>query len=219
MAESWEQGQWHGRSQLQGPQTTVQLSRKENVERSQVKFMLVIWGRLEQARGARGQCQLLGWQGWSKSRYSWLLAHQPSYDGMRAVKGQHQRLLTWTASSFNHRSYLSNCQLTDYLDKIQSFKLVSRLQNSGACMFSRSVVSDSFAVPWTVTHQAPLSMEYSRQAYWSGLPFPTPGDLPYRKVGEFFTTEPPGNPIEFWRKTKLISTAFKAHYDPFLYRL
>ena len=32
--------------------------------------------------------------------------------------------------------------------------------------------------PWTVTHQAPLSMEFSRQEYWSGLPFPFSGDLP-----------------------------------------
>ena len=36
-----------------------------------------------------------------------------------------------------------------------------------------SVVSDS-ATPWTVTHQAPLSMGFSRQEYWSGLPFPSP---------------------------------------------
>ena len=35
-----------------------------------------------------------------------------------------------------------------------------------------------FATPWTVAHQAALSMEFSRQEYWSGLPFPTPGDLP-----------------------------------------
>ena len=32
--------------------------------------------------------------------------------------------------------------------------------------------------PWTVAHQAPLSMGFSRQEYWSGLPFPSPGDLP-----------------------------------------
>ena len=32
--------------------------------------------------------------------------------------------------------------------------------------------------PWTVAHQAPLSMEFSRQENWSGLPFPSPGDLP-----------------------------------------
>ena len=35
-----------------------------------------------------------------------------------------------------------------------------------------------FATPWTVAHQAPLSMEFSRQEYWSRLPFPSPGDLP-----------------------------------------
>ena len=38
---------------------------------------------------------------------------------------------------------------------------------------SRSVVSDSFVTPWTVARQAPLSIEY-----WSGLPFPSPRDLP-----------------------------------------
>ena len=35
-----------------------------------------------------------------------------------------------------------------------------------------------FATPWTIAHQALLSREFSRQEYWSGLPFPTPGDLP-----------------------------------------
>jgi len=35
-----------------------------------------------------------------------------------------------------------------------------------------------FATPWTVAHQAPPSMEFYRQEYWSGLPFPSPGDLP-----------------------------------------
>ena len=32
--------------------------------------------------------------------------------------------------------------------------------------------------PWTVAHQAPLSTGFSRQEYWSGLPFPSPGDIP-----------------------------------------
>ena len=35
-----------------------------------------------------------------------------------------------------------------------------------------------FATPWTVAYQAPPSMEFSRQQYWNGLPFPSPGDLP-----------------------------------------
>ena len=36
----------------------------------------------------------------------------------------------------------------------------------------------TLATPWTVACQAPLSMGFSRQKYWSGLPFPSPGDLP-----------------------------------------
>ena len=62
-----------------------------------------------------------------------------------------------------------------------------------------------FLTPWTVACQAPLSMEFSMQEYWSGLPFPTPGDLPDAGIepvslgssllaGGFFTTVPPGNP-------------------------
>ena len=59
-------------------------------------------------------------------------------------------------------------------------------------------MSDSFA-----THRAPLSMEFSRQEYGNGLPFPSPGALPDAGIklvspalaGGFFTTEPPGKPI------------------------
>jgi len=36
-----------------------------------------------------------------------------------------------------------------------------------------------FATPWTVAYQAPQSMGFSRQEYWIGLPFPSPGDLPH----------------------------------------
>ena len=42
--------------------------------------------------------------------------------------------------------------------------------------------------PWTVAHQAPLSMGVSRQEYWSGLPFPSPGDLANRVIE-------PGSPV------------------------
>ena len=42
-----------------------------------------------------------------------------------------------------------------------------------------------FATPWTVAHQAPPSMEFSRQEYWSGLPFPSPGDLPDPRIFKF----------------------------------
>ena len=64
-------------------------------------------------------------------------------------------------------------------------------------VFSRSVTSNSFATPRTVTRQAPLSMGCSRQEYWSGLSFPSPGDLPDPGIkslspvlaGGFFTTD------------------------------
>ena len=44
-------------------------------------------------------------------------------------------------------------------------------------MLSCSVLSNS-VTPWTVAHKAPLSVGFSRQEYWRGLPFPMPGDLP-----------------------------------------
>ena len=48
-----------------------------------------------------------------------------------------------------------------------------------ACVLSHSSSVQLFATPWTVAHQAPLSMGFSRQEYWNELPFPPPGDLPY----------------------------------------
>ena len=52
-----------------------------------------------------------------------------------------------------------------------------RMQRSEKWKWSRSVVSNS-ATSWTVAYQAPPSMGFSRQEYWSGLPFPSSGDLP-----------------------------------------
>ena len=66
-----------------------------------------------------------------------------------------------------------------------------------------SVVSDS-AIPWTVTYRVPLSMEFSKQEYWSGFSFPTLGDLPDPGTKPMslespaldgrFITVPPGKP-------------------------
>ena len=49
----------------------------------------------------------------------------------------------------------------------------------GGCWWWCLAVSDSFVTPWTVAYQAPLSMGFSRQESWSGLPFPSSGDLPH----------------------------------------
>ena len=66
-----------------------------------------------------------------------------------------------------------------------------------------------FATPWTVAHQAPLSMGFSRQEYWSGLPFPSPGDLPDPGIepgspilqADALTSEPPGKPMKEFTQT------------------
>ena len=57
-----------------------------------------------------------------------------------------------------------------------------------------------FLTPWTVAHEAPPSMEFSSQEYWSGFPFPSTGDLPYLGIkpgsptlqAEALPSEPPG---------------------------
>ena len=65
--------------------------------------------------------------------------------------------------------------------------------------------SPTLVTPRTIARQAPLSMGFSQKEYWSGLPFPLPGDLPNLGIklvsppspvllGGFFTTEPPGKP-------------------------
>ena len=69
-----------------------------------------------------------------------------------------------------------------------------------------SIMSSSFVTPWTVAHQAPLSMDFFRQEYWSELSLPTPEEFPRPGIelisfdsptltGGFFTTETPGKPL------------------------
>ena len=69
------------------------------------------------------------------------------------------------------------------------------------------MIGGLYLTPKTVARQAPLSMEFSRQEYWSGLPFPPPGDLPDLGIepespvspplaGRFFTTESPARHLD-----------------------
>ena len=73
------------------------------------------------------------------------------------------------------------------------------------CMLSPSVVTDSFVTPWTIALQAPLSMRFFGEEYWSGLLFPPPEDPPDPGIepmsltfpalaGGFFTIETSRNP-------------------------
>ena len=80
---------------------------------------------------------------------------------------------------------------------------------------NHSVMSDS-ATPWIVAYQSPQSMEFSRQGYWSRLPFPSPGDLPNPGIepwslamqADALPSEPPGKP-----KTKC-SAIILQHFAP-----
>ena len=65
-----------------------------------------------------------------------------------------------------------------------------------------------FVILWTVAYQAPLFMEFSRQEYWSGLPFFSPGDLPNPGIkprstaleADALTSEPPGKSLNVLKK-------------------
>ena len=71
-------------------------------------------------------------------------------------------------------------------------------------------MSDSFATPWTVVHQPPLSMGFSRQEYWSGLPFPSPGDLPDPRIKpESPSLQAESLPLSHLGSLKIISTNSK----------
>ena len=50
------------------------------------------------------------------------------------------------------------------------------------CVYALLSFVQLFETPWTVAHQAPLSMGFPRQEYWSGLPFPSPRDLPNPEI-------------------------------------
>ena len=122
----------------------------------------------------------------------------------------------WTLSS--RMCNLAGLQETDQIDFVEENHIQTGLRKScltfyyitcvsslsiDVCVLSRAFL---FEIPWTVACQAPLSMEFSRQQYWSGLPFPASGDLlspgiehtsppSPALVGRFFTTEPSKKPF------------------------
>ena len=77
-----------------------------------------------------------------------------------------------------------------------------------------------FAIPWTLTYQAPLSMGFYRQEYWSGLPFPFLGDLPDPGIearspalqANALPSEPLGKPIMFAQLCKYATMHWIMHY-------
>ena len=128
----------------------------------------------------------------------------------------------WRKQTSFSKEYIpmGNRYITNHQRSVDSFKIVRQCILNSYCKIkicellqfskcrmcvcaSHSVVSRFFVTPWTVTRQAPLSMEFSRQEYWSGLPCPAPGDLPNPGIEPRFPAlhtdslpfVPPGKPI------------------------
>ena len=93
-----------------------------------------------------------------------------------------------------------------------------RVRPGPLCVLSRVQL---FATPWSVACQAPLSMDYSRQEYWSGLSFPPPGDLPYPRLlhwqADSLLLETPGKPqyyyVEHQRQRENLQNIQGIHKD------
>ena len=117
-------------------------------------------------------------------------------------------------SSIGWRERLCDCVCV-YFYKHVCGVLVAQLE----CVCVLLICVPFFATPWTVACQVLLSMEFSRQEYWNGLSFPSPGNLPDLGIklrspvlqavsciaGRFFTNEPPGKPQLSIISPKLIS--------------
>ena len=106
--------------------------------------------------------------------------------GQRASLPQWEEDLSTVLSGASSKTEVvcqsASCEMLGWMNH----KLESRLQGEittsdmqmHACMLCRFSCAQLFATLWTIARQALLSMGFSRQKYWSGLPFPSPGDLP-----------------------------------------
>ena len=96
-----------------------------------------------------------------------LKRHSPGFQGLYGAP-----VVMGVPTTQSNFSGLFHCW---YHDRMRETMVISKHMHP--CMLRHSVVHDS-ATPWTVVHQPPLSMGFSRQECWSRLPFPPPGDLP-----------------------------------------
>ena len=106
------------------------------------------------------------WEYWSVSNQE-MIPHQNltccQPDGEHQLPEPDQALSLWSGST--------DSKTLDYQRTDPQFSSVQSLSHV-----------QFFATPWTAAYQAPLCMGFSRQEYWSGLPFPSPGDLPDPRI-------------------------------------
>ena len=127
---------------------------------------------------------------WEQQKVRWLDSITNSMDmNLSILQEIMEDRGVWQAAV--HRVTKSQTQLSDWT--------TTTIKLTGPLLFLFSKLCLTLSNPWTVAFQAPLSVEFSRQEYWSGLPFPSPGDIPNKPAfpvlaGGFFTTEPPEKP-------------------------
>ena len=125
-----------------------------------------------------------GWNDLALHTFISLASHVPPSE--LHLPGQHvlclePQLLHSQAPSPSGATWRPFLPCLSWLHSLPGFSHLSthRLRDPGVnCYRTEKNQLWLFATPWTAAHQAPLSMGFSRQEYWSGLPFPPPGDLP-----------------------------------------
>ena len=123
-------------------------------------------GRMLREKGGKSE-ERKGRQGEKKGR----IWSQLTSGGIRFESGPND----CKARAFSFMTQPSNISMSE---KQKQACVIITATASTVCAQLLSCVQ-LFATPWTEAHQSPLSMEFSRQEYWSGVPLPTPGGLPY----------------------------------------
>ena len=110
------------------------------------------------------------------NEYSGLISFRIDWFALLAVQGTLKSLL----QHFSSLKASALWCLAFFVVQLSRLYMTTGKTNGGSGLVTKSC--PTFATPWTVACQAPLSMGFSRQKYWSGLPFPSPEDLPYPGV-------------------------------------
>ena len=140
---------------------------------------------------------------------SWIL-HQTSPWGLQ-TEGRHTFSVSLLQTQFQSTwGHLVSFQDTEVSSLIQLARCKRQLCSVEITHWPLCSVSHAwlFATTWTVACQAPLSKEFSRQGYWSGLLFPPPGDLPNPRI----ELESPASPA--WQADSLPLRHLGSHTDP-----
>ena len=140
----------------------------------------------------------------------------------KRTSGREVRLLS--SSSVSHFAYRPFSIALHLCSSLLLFVEASQLACAKVHVFMLSCVR-LFVTPWTVAHQAPLSMGFSKQEYWSGLPCPSPRNLPDPGIKATSPVSPalqadflPGKPMHSFSFQFLPQTYFKS-YKTFLLTL